>query len=136
MHLKVVDSQNSRVTSGVQALSPERNSGTRGKSPAGKGQAFSEVLKKAQDDLTFKFSKHAEERLSSWGQCLRQDQIRDLEKAIDMAQEKGARSTLVVMKGVAFVVAPQSRTVVTVVPEERMKESIFTSIDSTVLVER
>jgi len=40
------------------------------------------------------------------------------------------------MKGIAFVVAPQSRTVVTVIPDERMKENVFTSIDSAVLVDR
>ena len=35
-----------------------------------------------------------------------------------------------------FVVAPQSRTVVTVIPEDRMKHNLFTSIDSAVLVDK
>jgi flagellar operon protein len=58
----------------------------------------------------------------------------DLSEAMDIAQAKGARSTLVITKGAAFLVAPQTRTVITVVPEDRMKENLFTSIDSAVLM--
>jgi flagellar operon protein len=64
------------------------------------------------------------------------DRLAKLGDAVDVASAKGARSTLVLMKGVAFVVAPQTRTVVTVIPEERMKENVFTSIDSAVVVDR
>lgn len=98
--------------------------------------SFLKVLKDVQSETGVSFSKHAEQRLQSWGRELKPEQIARLENAVDLAKAKGARTTLVVMKGVAFVVAPQSRKVVTVVPEERMKENVFTSIDSAVLVDR
>lgn len=63
------------------------------------------------------------------------ERLAKLQDAVETASAKGARSTLVLMKGIAFVVAPQTRTVITVIPEERMKENVFTSIDSAVLVE-
>jgi hypothetical protein len=40
------------------------------------------------------------------------------------------------MEGVAFLVAPQNRTVVTVIPEDRMKDNLFTSIDSAVVMNK
>ncbi|HHW27728.1 MAG TPA: hypothetical protein GXX23_10430 [Firmicutes bacterium] len=98
--------------------------------------AFAEILKSAQTAGPVTFSKHAAERLQAWGKPLDPDKLSQLEGAVDLASSKGARSTLVLMKGIAFVVAPQSRTVVTVIPDERMKENVFTSIDSAVLVDR
>lgn len=103
------------------------------KSPkaGGKG-SFLEALRQA--DVVF--SKHAEQRLREWKELDRDDLIGSLNTAMDLAQAKGARSTLVLMKGAAFVVAPQSRTVVTVIPEDRMRQNLFTSIDSAVLMDK
>lgn len=99
-----------------------------------RGASFAEVLGQAQ--RTVSFSKHAEERLQSAGQVIDTSRMAQLENAMDVASSKGARSTLVLMKGLAFVVAPQTRTVITVIPEERMKENVFTSIDSAVVVDK
>jgi len=125
MHIKIGN---------VQA---SKNDGRIGRSPARKRAAsFLKVLKDVQSETGVSFSKHAEQRLQSWGRELKPEQITRLENAVDLARSKGARTTLVLMKDVAFVVAPQSRKVVTVVPEERMKENVFTSIDSAVLVDQ
>lgn len=97
-----------------------------------KGPSFSEVLGNEQKRVSF--SKHAEERLQASGQVLDPDRMAQLENAVDVASSKGAHSTLVLMRGMALVVAPQSRTVVTVIPEDRMKEKMFTAIDSAVVV--
>ena len=72
------------------------------------------------------FSKHAEQRLNEWGKVSKDEYIEDLSSAMDMAQAKGAKSTWWLKKGAAFLVAPQTRTVVTVVPEDRMRENLFT----------
>lgn len=100
-------------------------------SSVGTGKNFAQVLREATG---VKFSKHAEERLRSMSRDLTEDEFERLETAMNMAQAKGARTTLVVMNGVFFVVAPQNRTVVTVVDEARAKENVFTSIDSAVLM--
>jgi len=97
---------------------------------------FAEALQKAGRSQKIIFSKHAEDRLRSWGEDLGPERMSKLESAVELAQAKGARSTLVVLKGVALVVAPETRTVITVIPGDRMRESVFTSIDSAVLAER
>jgi flagellar operon protein len=99
-------------------------------------QSFAKILEGIEKTQPVTFSKHAAERLRSCGEPLDSDKLSRLEGAMQVASEKGARSTLVLMKGLAFVVAPQSGTVVTVIPEGRMKEHVFTSIDSAVLVDR
>lgn len=96
--------------------------------------SFASILSKVQQQPGLTFSRHAEQRLNSWGKTLEPEKVSRLWDAMNLAVEKGAKSTLVLMNDVAFVVAPQSKTVVTVIPEERMKGNIFTSIDSTVLV--
>lgn len=119
-----IDRSGQSLTSKV----PQNSSGR-----AGNG-SFEKALLEARQRLTF--SKHAEERLKSMEATLDGEKLEKLEKAVDLAQSKGARSTLVLMKDVAFVVAPDSRTVVTVIPENRMKENVFTSIDSAVLADK
>ncbi|HHY11844.1 MAG TPA: hypothetical protein GX529_04360 [Firmicutes bacterium] len=102
---------------------------------AGNG-AFLEALRQAGKGANVTFSKHAEQRIHAWNGDAKTDYVGELDSAMDIAQAKGARSTLVLMKGVAFVVAPQSRTVVTVIPEDRMRQNLFTSIDSAVIMDK
>ncbi len=97
---------------------------------------FASTLAEARGKSSVTFSKHAQERLSAWGQELDQERLRSLQSAMDIASSKGARSTLVLLKGVAMLVAPQDRTVVTVIPDGRAKDNVFTSIDSAVLCDR
>jgi len=104
----------------------------RSQKPSGNKGAFLETLRQAG----VVFSKHAEQRLNAWKEVDKDGLIGELNAAMDIAQAKGARSTLVLMKGAAFVVAPQTRTVVTVIPEGRMKQNLFTSIDSAVLMDK
>ena len=131
MQLKVIDPR-------VEVRSPVPVRGGRpGESTKASGaKSFAEVLGEVRRDHEVTFSKHAEERLRTWGEGMDAEKLAKLQDAVDTASAKGARSTLVLMKGVAFVVAPQTRTVVTVSPEERMKENVFTSIDSAVVVDR
>ncbi|HHT84512.1 MAG: flagellar biosynthesis protein [Bacillota bacterium] len=119
---------NNRVTPSSMQTALERKHSR----AAGSKGAFLETLRQAK----VTFSKHAEQRLRAWKEADKDGLIGELNSAMDLAQAKGARSTLVLMKGVAFVVAPQSRTVVTVIPEDRMKHNLFTSIDSAVLVDK
>lgn len=120
----------------TQPLVPARGGRPQEAARTPDGRSFADVLGDVQKRSQVTFSKHAEERLQSWGQDLDADRLAKLEGAVEVALQKGARSTLVLMKGVAFVVAPQTKTVVTVIPEERMKEKVFTSIDSAVVVDR
>lgn len=79
-----------------------------------------------------KLSAHAQERLRT--HPLNEQQMARVAAAVDQAARKGSRDTLVLMREMALVVSVQNRTVITAVAGERMKESIFTQIDSAVLV--
>lgn len=100
------------------------------------GTQFSDVLKKAMQpaDVDVRFSAHAKERLEKRGIDLDESDIEQLDAAIDKAEEKGAHNSLIVMKGNAFVVNIDNRTVVTALDSSNASKNVFTQIDSAVVV--
>ena len=83
--------------------------------------------------LGFKFSAHAEERLRSRGVSFDAGQLTRLGQGIDAAASKGSREALVLVDGVAMVIAVKNRTVVTAMPGENDGPSVFTNIDAAVI---
>lgn len=81
-----------------------------------------------------KFSAHAQHRLSQTRTQLTPDQMQKLKDAVDRAEQKGAHESLILMDNLALVVSIKNRTVITAVDGERIKENIFTNIDSAVIV--
>lgn len=81
-----------------------------------------------------KLSKHAEMRLQMRNIQLTQTQKEKINKALDKADAKGVRDTLVLMDQLAFVVNVKSRTVITAVNSNELKENVFTNIDGAVIV--
>jgi flagellar operon protein len=80
-----------------------------------------------------KFSAHAAGRLAQANIALDQGQVERLEQAVDKAAAKGARESLILMDNLALVVSIRNRTVITAVDEQRMKQHVFTNIDSAVI---
>ncbi|UCD62805.1 MAG: flagellar protein [Candidatus Zixiibacteriota bacterium] len=80
------------------------------------------------------FSKHAHERLFSRGLGLDEDTLNRVADAVDKAETKGSRDTLVLTEDVALVVSVKNRTVITAFDRENLKEGVVTSIDSAVIV--
>jgi flagellar operon protein len=66
-------------------------------------------------------------------QLTREDQAR-LREAVDRAQAKGARDSLILMRDLAFVVSVRNRTVITALDGPSMRENVFTNIDSAVIL--
>jgi flagellar operon protein len=56
-----------------------------------------------------------------------------LEAAVDRAAAKGGRESLVLVDDTAFVVSVRNRTVITAVDRARMRDQVFTNIDSAVI---
>ncbi|NLK00219.1 MAG: hypothetical protein GX318_03135 [Clostridia bacterium] len=103
------------------------------KKKSGAGHSpFGEVLRDELEGL--KFSRHAENRLKSMGVSLEPGKMAELETAVAKARGKESKDALVLMGDMAFVVSVKNNTVVTVVNEARMKENVFTNIDSAVIV--
>jgi len=94
-------------------------------------RSFEKVLQKELKEL--KFSRHAQERLDSRNIRLNEADISTLQKAVARAEEKGARDSLVLLRDLAFIVNVRNNTVVTAIDGERLKENVFTNIDSAVI---
>ncbi len=80
------------------------------------------------------FSKHASQRLYSRGIELSDDTLNRIADAVDKAEGKGSRETLILTDNAALVVAVKNRTVVTAFDREKLREGIVTAIDSAVII--
>ena len=87
-----------------------------------------------QGDKEVKFSRHAQERLMHRNISLSGSSMEKLSSAVDKAEAKGAKESLILMDDLAFVVSIKNRTVITAVDGNSMKENVFTNIDSAVIV--
>lgn len=93
----------------------------------GSGKAFEEVL-----DVSL--SKHAAKRIESRQISFSEVERARLSDAFSSLEKKGAKDSLVLMDDQAFIVNVPSKTVVTAMARDQMKEHVFTNIDSTMLV--
>jgi flagellar operon protein len=114
------------------------SAGALGAAPgAGAGRAlepaagFQQALERSQ----LEFSKHALKRIEQRGLQLDAPRLDRLEQAVDRAEAKGARDSLILLDELALVVSIQNRTVLTAMDESARKEHVFTNIDSVVIAE-
>ncbi len=89
---------------------------------AGFQQALAEVLR---------LSNHAQQRFQARGVEVNPEQARRLAAGVEAVRQKGCRSAVVLVDGVAFVVSVPASTVVTVMSADRLR--VFTNIDSAVI---
>ena len=94
---------------------------------------FETWLKEAQAKRV-NFSNHAKERIERRQIALTEDELSLLSEGLDRAGEKGSRESLLLMDGNAFVVNVATRTVITALGAEQMKERLFTNIDSALVL--
>jgi flagellar operon protein len=80
------------------------------------------------------FSRHAEGRLRSRQIELGPAELGELSQAIDRLSERKARESLLLMGDHAFVVGVEKRTVITAMTRKEAIGSIFTNIDSTLVL--
>lgn len=121
------------VTTGSQAAG--QHTETKGTADGG---GFAEELKKqleAQSGSGVRFSKHAMERISERNIDLSESGRLDrLNKAVELAGEKGSDDTLVIIDSTAFLVSVRNNKVITTLNADDMRGNIFTNIDSTVIM--
>jgi flagellar operon protein len=103
-------------------------------------RGFEELLRDAAqisagEASPLRFSAHARQRLAERGVELTDRQIHALSSAASEAQAKGARDALMLMNRLGLIVNLPNRTVLTVLPEDRMRSGVVTQIDSTVIVD-
>lgn len=105
--------------------------GAKGTEPASFKEMFSRELATSRN---LSFSKHAHERMFSRGIELSSERINQIADAVDKAQTKGSKETLILADEAAFIVAVNDRTVVTVFDRDNLREGVVTSIDSAVIL--
>ena len=96
------------------------------------GSSFGEILQEKVEEV--RLSAHAEKRLASRNIQLSEQDMSRLKEGVSKVEAKGGRDSLVLMDQTAFVVSVPNRTVVTAVDAESMQDTVFTNIDSAVIV--
>jgi flagellar operon protein len=132
--LKIAAYQNVNLPERVQksALSSVR---TNRQNMSGQKVDFKSTLNAALDQSQdVHFSAHAKARLHSRGVQLDKAKIDALAKAITKAEAKGARESLVLSDEAAYVVSVSTRTVITAFDRDNLRDGVFTSIDSAVIL--
>ena len=91
---------------------------------------FDSIFKEELEKV--KFSNHAIKRLESRNIQLSDEDLTKIQSAVDKAESKGSKDSLVMMNKTAFIVNIPNRTVVTAIEVANSNESVFTNIDSVV----
>jgi flagellar operon protein len=94
------------------------------------GDSFESIFQKELEKV--KFSSHALKRLEERQIQLSDDQMQKISFAVEKAELKGAKDSLVMMDSTAFIVNIPNKTVITALPIAESKENVFTNIDSVV----
>jgi flagellar operon protein len=80
-----------------------------------------------------RLSAHAHQRLRQSSVDLDTGAADRLKNAMERAEQKGSKDSLVLLDDLAFVVSVTNKTIITAVDSNRAKENVFTNIDSVVI---
>jgi flagellar operon protein len=94
------------------------------------GDSFESIFQKELEKV--KFSSHALKRLEERNIELSDDQMFKINTAVERAELKGSKDSLVMMDQTAFIVNIPNKTVITAMSIADSKENVFTNIDSVV----
>ncbi len=90
------------------------------------GDIFTEELEK------LKFSSHAIKRLESRNIQFFENELTKIQAAVERAEMKGSKDSLVMVDDTALIVNIPNKTVVTAMQINKENENVFTNIDSVV----
>ncbi|MCS7052168.1 MAG: flagellar protein [Ignavibacterium sp.] len=96
----------------------------------GSSESFESIFQQELEKI--KFSHHAVKRLEERQIKLSDEDIAKINSAVEKAEQKGSRDSLVMMNSTAFIVNIPNRTIITAMPIDRSGENVFTNIDSVV----
>lgn len=102
---------------------------TPGAGPTPDGKTFAETLSRE----TLKVSSHAQKRLNASQVTLTDSHMSRLDGAVARADQKGANQSVIMLDNLALVVSVKNRVVITAIDDSRMKDAVFTNIDSVVI---
>lgn len=129
--------RNVSVTTGkTQGISvPKQTSGQNDVQNSSFALELKNQLEALNQNSGVQFSKHAMERINERNINLNEDNKLDrLNKAVELAGEKGSDDALVMIDTTAFLVSVKNNKVITTLTADDMQGNIFTNIDSTVIM--
>jgi flagellar operon protein len=88
----------------------------------------------ASSGADIRFSRHAQDRLGDEGTALSASDRQRLGNGVQKAASKGAQEALMLLDDRAFIVNVPQKTVITSISQARLKENVFTNIDSAVII--
>ncbi|MGB9640209.1 MAG: TIGR02530 family flagellar biosynthesis protein [Anaerolineales bacterium] len=97
---------------------------------------FAEALTQKTEEQAIRFSNHAQKRLQSRAIQLGDDGLARLAQAVEKAEKRGGKESLVLMDDLAFIVNVKQKLVVTAIGSNERGEGVFTQIDSVVLADK
>jgi flagellar operon protein len=92
---------------------------------------FEDVL---NSEKKLKFSAHAQKRMESRNITINSDEKKKIEESVAKLRNKGCQDSVILSQDRAYVISIKNNTVVTIVDEGSLKDSVFTNIDSMTLV--
>jgi flagellar operon protein len=119
----------------VQPLPESKQPGSTNRVPGQFEEAVRKASKAETGSVDVTVSAHASQRLIQRGVMLDQQDLTKISKAMDQAQEKGAKESLFLMRDLALIVSVENRTVITALQGQQAKDNVFTQIDSAVLID-
>jgi len=97
--------------------------------------SFQETLQReVEKSRSLRFSAHAERRLRERNIFLAKDDLDKINKAMEQAEAKGARESLIIYGDLALIASIRNKTVVTAMSGNSSEDYVFTNIDSAVIV--
>jgi len=100
--------------------------------PQVNGPSFADTLADVQ---SVRFSNHAQKRLQVRNININDDGLARLANAVDKAEKRGGKESLIQMDNLSFIVNIKERLVVTALDEQSRGEGVFTQIDSVVFAD-
>lgn len=97
-------------------------------------QSFKDYLNKAVEEKKeiYTLSKHAAERLKEIN--FSEEDMKNIGKGFKLAEDKGAKNSVMVYKDVALIASIENKTVITAVDKDRAENNVFTNVDSVVIL--
>lgn len=100
------------------------------RSPDAPGPSFASLLDRAAQAPRLTVSAHAAQRVGERGLDLSDPTLHRIEAALDALHAKGARDAVLLHPDAAYIVNVPSRTVVTALAPDEMRDRVVTQIDS------
>lgn len=99
------------------------------------GNSFKDIMsQQLGTSRPVQMSKHASERLHSRGINITDQRMQQVGDALDKAEGKGSRETLILFDDMALVASVKNRTIITAFDRDKLREGVVTSIDSAVIL--